>query len=508
MLWSGFSNHSDNPYAGGGRVVLLFLLFLLSLYTFASQGLIGFAAVFGAIPILGIVVAMALSNRMFTFWALFVINYLVFFLGRMGWMPLPISLPNEGLEMVLLALAVIDAGILRFEKLANWMGLAIQIWCAYCTLEILNNSCGLGFNFGVWYSGFRLIALQILYAYMVCSIYIDTPKKLMFYFRLWAVMALFASFWTWKQQHIGFNHQEQIFLIVAARTHIVNGITRYFSIFSEAASCGINMAASAVMFFIIGLTSKVKRDKIFFILTALACVKTMFASGTRTAIFCLIAGFMVYVVLSKSFKLAISITIGGLLFVAFMMFTTIGNGNNEIRRMRSAFNPEDASASVRKTNQAVMAKYLKDAPWGIGIGVDYTNVPATNKFRNLATIPPDSEYVYIWVHTGPIGITVFLFTTLMMWLGACCVVFFTLKNRALQGMGAGLCAAFVAFQLGGYGNQILMQFPNCFLFYGGLAVVFGLPRLEKEYAEIEEQRYAKQLERERIKEEKKRAKRV
>jgi hypothetical protein len=176
--------------------------------------------------------------------------------------------------------------------------------------------------------------------------------------------------------------------------------------------------------------------------------------------------------------------------------------------MRSAFNPEDASASVRKTNQAVIRKYLKDAPWGIGIGVDYNNVPINNRFRTLATIPPDSEYVYIWVHVGPIGFCVFIVTTIMMFLGACSVVFFRIRNRALQGIGGGLCAAFVAMQLGGYGNQVLFQFPNCMLFYGGLALVYVLPRLEKEFAEIEEQRYAAQLERQRIKEEKKLAKRV
>ena len=90
----------------------------------------------------------------------------------------------------------------------------------------------------------------------------------------------------------------------------------------------------------------------------------------------------------------------------------------------------------------------------------YENVPANNKFRKLSTIPPDSEYVFIWVHTGYVGISIFLLTTMMMFVGACFVVFFQLKSKSLQGIGGGLCAAFTAIQLGGYGNQILMQFPN------------------------------------------------
>ena len=501
---------SDNPYTGGGRVILLFLLFFLALFSFYKAGIAGFAIAFGAVPVMALVAAMAFKNQMFTFWTLFVANYLVFFFTRMGWwIPgVPTSLPNEALEMLLIALAIIDAGIMRFEKFANNMFLALLIWGLYCTLEVLNDTCDLGLDFAVWYSGARLMAFQLIYAFIVCSIYIDSPRRLITFLRIWGVMSLFSAFWCWKQQTIGFNGPEKQFLIVAARTHIVNGITRYFSIFSDAANFGINMAATAALFFVMAISTKLRRDKIFFLIVALACTKSFFASGTRTAIFCLLAGFFVYVVLSKSVKTGVALIIGGVLFVAFMMFTTIGNGNSQIRRMRSAFNPQDASANVRKINQATMAKYLQEAPWGIGIGVDYTNVPPNNKFRKLSTIPPDSEYVYIWVHTGPIGITVFVFTTVLMWLSACWVVFFRLKNKTVHGIGAGLCSAFLAMQLGGYGNQVLMQFPNVFLFYGGLSLVFVLPRIEADYVALEEERYAQQEERKRLKAEKKAAERV
>ena len=190
------------------------------------------------------------------------------------------------------------------------------------------------------------------------------------------------------------------------------------------------------------------------------------------------------------------------------MFTDIGNGNQQIRRMRSAFNKDDASANVRDINQATMKKYIRDAPWGIGLGMGMDNVPANNKFRKLATIPPDSEYVFIWIRTGPVGITFFLITTFVMFAGACWVVLTKLKSRSLMGIGAGACGAFVAIQLGGYGNQVLMQFPNCLQFYGALALVFVLPYIEPEWIAMEEKRYAEQKEKERIKREKKLASRV
>ena len=95
-----------------------------------------------------------------------------------------------------------------------------------------------------------------------------------------------------------------------------------------------------------------------------------------------------------------------------------------------------------------------------------------------------------------------------MFLGACSVVFFKIKSRSLVGVGAGLCGAFAGIQLGGYGNQVLMQFPNCLIFYGGLAIVYILPYIEPEWVTMEEKQVAEQEERKRLKIEKKLASRV
>ena len=77
-----------------------------------------------------------------------------------------------------------------------------------------------------------------------------------------------------------------------------------------------------------------------------------------------------------------------------------------------------------------------------------------------------------------------------------------------MGIGAGLCGAFVAIQLGAYANQILMQFPNCLMFYGGLSIVYVLPYMEPAWIEYENKRLAKQAEKKRLKLEKKLASRV
>ena len=511
MLKKVYSNRiSEYTHENGGRVILLFLLFLLAIYEFLHSGYSTFAIICIS-PILVIAIFTLFKWRMSAFWALIIINY--FLQMKDVSLPVPLSIPNEMLQLTLLAMAMIDARENpHFEKCLNIMLLTIIAWCAFCTLQIINNTCGLGINLSAWFTSFRLMALQLLWILLVFCIYISSPKILINYLRLWALLSLFSAYWTWKQKNIGFTPTEYRWLYFGPGqvTHLLNAgtLVRYFSTFSDAANYGCNAAASSVTFLIIAITSKIKMEKLFFLIVSLCVIWGMFQSGTRTAIFCIAVGFFVYVILSKSFKIAIPFGIFFAFFMAFLIFTDIGNGNQQIRRMRSAFDKSDASANVRDINKAAIKKYLQDAPWGLGISSTQANIPANNKYRKLSDIPPDSEYVYIWVHTGVIGISFFIFCMLTMWIGACWIVMFKLKSPSLIGIGGGLCSSFIAIQLGAYANQILFQYPNGLTFFGGLAIVYILPYLESDWIEYEQTRLDKQEEKKRLKLEKKLAKRV
>jgi len=495
----------------GGRVSLLLLLFLLAIYEFISVGFPAFAIVCIS-PLLVLFVMASFNYRMFVFWLLITINYFIQTKGLP--LPLPMSLPNEMLEILLIVLAIIDVKNNHFERMGNMMLFTLIIWCGFCTLEVLNDTCGIGIDIGGWYAAARMMAFQLLYAFIVFSIYIDNPNVLIKYLCIWGAFALFAAFWVWKQQYLGFTSAENAFIQGRGRsTHILQAGTliRYFSIYSDAANFGIGIASTAVAFIIFGLTAKVKKYKFFFLIVGFTCTWAMFPSGTRTAIACFMAGFMVYIFLSKSFKVAVPFTILFAIFVFIIVFTNIGQGNQQIRRMRSAFNKDDASAGAREINREAMKKYMREAPWGIGMGIGNTGnktVPANNKYTFMATVPPDSEYVFIWIHTGIIGITTFLICTAIMIIGACWIVLFRIKSPSLRGIGAGFCCAMISQQLGGYGNQVLMQFPNGLVFYGGLTIVYILPWIEKEWIEWESKELAIQEEKKRLKLEKKRASRV
>lgn len=515
MVSKVYSNRiSEYTHENGGRVLLLFLLFLLSIYELSTTGLTTFAIICLS-PLLIVGVYTMFKWRMAAFWALIIINYFLQMKDRPipSGNGIPMSLYDEMLELLLLAIAIVDIRqTTHFEKCLNTMLFAIAIWCGFCTLELINDTCAMGIDVAAWFTSFRLMALHLVWISLVFNLCISTPKILLTYLRIWAFLSLFSVFWTWKQKYIGFTQIEYGWLYFGpgGTTHLLNGGTliRYFSTFNDAANYGCNAAASAVTFLIIAITSKIKWEKIFFLVISLCVIWGMFQSGTRTAIFSIAAGFMVYVILSKSFKIAIPFGLFLILCMSFLMFTTIGNGNQQIRRMRSAFDKKDASSNVRDVNKASIKKYLRDAPWGLGIGSTQANIPANNKYRKLSDIPPDSEYVYIWVHTGVIGISIFVFCMLLMWLGACRIVMFKLKSPSLIGIGGGFCSAFIAIQLGAYANQVLYQYPNGVTFFGGLAIVYILPYLESSWIEYEQQRLAKQEEKKRLKLEKKLAKRV
>ena len=134
----------------GGRVSLLFLLFLLAIYSFITAGFSAFAIIC-LLPAIAAAVLAAFHFRMFTFWALIVINYIISW-KSMPATGIPTSIPNELLEIVLLTLAIIDVKEAKFERTANIMLYALMIWCGFCLLQLLNDTCGVGVDVGAWSS--------------------------------------------------------------------------------------------------------------------------------------------------------------------------------------------------------------------------------------------------------------------------------------------------------------------------------------------------------------------
>ena len=91
---------------------------------------------------------------------------------------------------------------------------------------------------------------------------------------------------------------------------------------------------------------------------------------------------------------------------SFFNFTTIGDGNQYIRKMCSAFRPsEDASYQVRVENRKKMKGLMDEKPIGYGIGL---SKGAQYGPKEVMPYPPDSWLVAIWVETGIVGLMLYL----------------------------------------------------------------------------------------------------
>ena len=492
----------------GGRVILLLLLFLLSLYQLYTMGIVGMALVC-CIPLLILGLYFVFQYKMATFWAIFIINYLIMGLIRYYSLPIPVTALTIFPQILLLMVCLFDIRFFSDSKNANLMVLAITIWAFYVFLQLFNRTCDLPISISAWFTNFMFYAIAFISAYFLITILFQNPKAITKLLRIWAYLSIAAFFWAWRQETFGWDNAEWVWLMSGGmRTHLIGGSIRYFSFFSDAANFGCSIAASAVAFYILAITTTQKKDKLLFLIAAVFCTYGFFLSGTRSGLLCFIAGIAFYVILSKSFRIAIPVGVLGGIFFFILAFTQIGQGNMQIRRMRSAFDKDDRSANVRDINKAALKKYLQDAPFGMGMNVDEGNVPANHKYKIVYETSNDSTYVFLWQRTGIVGAIIFAICNGIILLGGSIITMFSLKNKYCRGIAAAYCCAFLSIQVGGYANHILLQYPNVLLYYGGMAIVYLLPGIEQKFVIYENKLYVEQEERKRLKLEKKKQSRV
>ena len=159
-----------------------------------------------------------------------------------------------------------------------------------------------------WFTGARLMALHLLWIILVFS-FIYQPKILLKYLRVWALFISFFCILDMETKYMVLQILKMHGYIMdqGQVTHILNGGTliRYFSTFSDAANYACHAAASAVAFFIFGITSKIKIEKIFFLLIASLCYLGYVSIWNTNSYFLYGSRIHCFSFLSKSFKIAI-----------------------------------------------------------------------------------------------------------------------------------------------------------------------------------------------------------
>ena len=337
-------------------------------------------------------------------------------------------------------------------------------------MEVVNPTASLEawiYSRGFIYNTFLVSLITVLLATSYKQI-----GRLMFLFSLLTLIAILKGFW---QKFIGFDAIEYDALMESGmyKTHLLPQITRYFSIFTDAGNYGSNMGFTCVLFGITGLFSKKPGLKTYYLCVSALSLYSMFTTGTRGAIVVPLGGLLLFALISKNIRLMSAATVGGICIYVFFAFTYAGESNYMIRRMRTAFRPnKDASYLVRKQNRQKLAEYLRDKPFGEGLGLGGVEA---RRFGNrlTTTIPNDSTYVKIWTETGIVGIILYLLIYAGSLLWGCYYIMFKVRNDELRHLLTALACGVFGMMLSAYGNAFFTQFPTGILMIMFLGILMN-----------------------------------
>ncbi len=393
--------------------------------------------------------------------------------------------PGGVIMDIMLILTLSSLLICNCTKFVGWYrsinGLTVCgiIWFVYCLLEMFNTNI---LSMGIWWRYIRPYSLYSLLIVIFVPAIFNRFKDLKIVLNIWAILTLAAFVKVLLQKFYGFSDAELEWLFARGgyTTHIIWSGVRYFSFFSDAANFGTNMALSMTTFLILVFYTKKWSMKLFYFIVAGCALTGLLLSGTRSALIVPIAGMVLFVLLSKDWRVSVIGLASIAVVVFFFKFTMIGQGYSVIRRVRSAFTPsKDMSYLVRKKNQAILRTYMADKPFGVGLG--YGGVKAKEYAPNAfaSQVPTDSEYVMIWVETGVVGLAIYLLISLYILFYGVWIVFSKLKTPRVRGYTMALVCGVAGFMINLAYNEVL-QFPNNILLYMMQGFIFMAPYYDKQ----------------------------
>jgi hypothetical protein len=441
---------------------IVFIAVILAKLEIVGVGIL-FAFIFGAVFLY-----LLFTNPILGFFTAIGINFIILGIGRYV-QGLPLGFAIDGI-MILTFLAIIFS---RFRERVDWspankdITILAAIWLGYCIFQLANPEARM---IEPWIAG-RGIGFYFFFFVILTFMLIDNNKKLDAFLYFWGAFSILATLKGTIQMLFGVDYAEQAWLDNGgAETHILFGKLRVFSFFSDAGQFGGNQGYAGVVFIIYSMIKK-GFTKIFFLTVGILGLYGMMISGTRGSIAVPFAGFMMFFVLKKNIKvLSVGVIFVALIFV-FFKYTTIANGNDQVRRMRSAFDPNEPSLKVRLDNQKILKGYLASRPFGGGIGHagDKAQRFLPNAF--LSNVATDSWYVLIWAELGIIGLTLHLIVLFYVMGKAIYKVMFVIRDPITKVKMSALISGMAGVMLASYGNAILGGMPTALLIYASMAIM-------------------------------------
>ncbi|MDD6210908.1 MAG: O-antigen ligase domain-containing protein [Bacteroidales bacterium] len=481
MRWDRISEKlSDKKFLWDSFVAISMLIFSVSYAYLTGKYGISIAMLIAAIPVLLIYLWYLLLNPKIGLITIFFFSYFL-----MGFYRYYNSFPLGGLVDVLI-LTTFMALILKsffykidWSPMRNPVVILTGIWLLYGIFELFNPVApGMkGWSFAV-----RGYNMHLFFIVSLTMLLFNKEKDLNFFLYSWSILTILAALKGLYQYYFGFNAVEWAWLESGEKnTHILPTGIRYFSFMSDAGQFGATMGQSATVFGILSLKQKNNLKRIYFLSVTLLAIIGMMISGTRGSLFIPILGAIVYIALSKNYKVILSGALLLLLVFVLIKYTNIGNSHYPVRRMRSAFNLEDASYMVRLKHQRQFREYNSGKPFGNGIGSSYHTATRLYPQTYLATFATDSWYWAIFAEQGVVGICIYGSIILFILIRGAYICMFKIRDDFLAQKIKALHCGFAGILIASYVNEILGQFPTSVNTYISIGFIFMAMKFDKRH---------------------------
>ncbi|MEO7988383.1 MAG: hypothetical protein ABI663_02520 [Chryseolinea sp.] len=453
--------------------VFLLLVSLSIAYTTGAYGIkvgIGIVALIASL----VIVFCIFYRYKFGFYVLLVYSHFMFLIGSFVTLPIPLGTIIDAI-LVLILLAVLvhrkyqsTTPIKKEHPFKNVVGTFVIISVVFDLIQVLNPISPL--SIGITLLELRESLYLILIFFISFKIF-DSYKAIVNYTLIWVFLSLLVAGYGLFQEFAGLRDFEWQFLRSDPRRfelYFIWGRVRKWSFLSDPSVFGMQMAFCGIFCFIIALGKFPARVRLISLVVAVISMMSMSYSGTRTAVGMVPLGIALYFLMTlNNPKMLVAAILTGLIFLAVIFGPFYGSTAN---RIRSTFNKDDPSMSLRDGKRDILQGHIMHNPLGSGLGT--ANGVAK---RLTVTADTDSGYLRTAVDKGIPG--------LIIQLGLYCSVmiigiraYYRSRNSRIKSLYAAYLSAFFAITFANFYQDASDQKPLNILM---IAVFSIMLRLEK-----------------------------
>jgi hypothetical protein len=384
------------------------------------------------------------------------------------WIKQPFGLGVDFLMALTLGAIIFSGGRKTpYHLLKNRLVILSFTWFFFVFLQYFNPFAA---SREAWIYAMRCYALYLFLSIIIVYLLLNTKRDLQIFLIIFISVSIFGGLYGWYQLNIGLNFADSVFIQPKLDRHMLWGKLRVFSIYENAGQAGVSLGHAGLISTILMVHDKRMKYRVFYFLGMTICFYGMAISGTRGALIVPILGLGVYLLFCRMLWVTVSGCVVGAILLFILVFTTIGQSNYTINRMRTAFDKNDPSyqyrLEARRHYQDYMDKHLFG--WGIGSAGYWGNRFLGEENYMKGT---DGGYVQLHAEIGRAGLIFYWFYYSFV-LGLTFWMLLKSKTSLLYYKILALSCGVIGLLAANYGNSVIYQMPSNLLVSISLAYMW------------------------------------